>query len=225
MCRGMAGVRWSERHPAARPNLIAAAAAPTKLPPTSREVSGKVGSAATQVLSSASDLSMQRSGYGASSRPSSPLSLDRASKNLLWVRSGLSRVCRRPTEIAFCSRRSRCSFNGGRRRGSRPRASSDAHGWSEWPRQIAPPIHDANNLDFCDRAVVRIWVSFVQDEIRPHDEHARSRPDIRAARSKARILGQAVDPGTDGLHRSRRCCWIIDGNRQPDVFQITLGSG
>jgi hypothetical protein len=48
------------------------------------------------------------------------------------------------------------------------------------------------------------------------------RPNVRAARAKSRMLSQPVNPCADGTDHLRRGTRIIGGDRQPDVFQVTL---
>jgi hypothetical protein len=68
-------------------------------------------------------------------------------------------------------------------------------------------------------------MGFKEDEIRPLDEHARRRPNIRAARSKAGIIQQAVDLGANDAHHPRRCRGILGRYRQPDILKVALGGG
>jgi hypothetical protein len=61
--------------------------------------------------------------------------------------------------------------------------------------EIAPAVHNADDLDLVDRAFVSVGVRLVENEVSPLYQDARTRPYVRAAPTKSGIVNKHVRLG------------------------------
>ena len=90
------------------------------------------------------------------------------------------------------------------------------------PREIAPAIDDADNLNEIDRPSIRVGVGLVENEIRGMNQHAGGSTDISPSWAETRSVRETIDLLRDRPNDLFGRSLIVDGYRKPDFGEFIL---
>jgi len=90
----------------------------------------------------------------------------------------------------------------------------------EEPAQLPTSVHDTNDLDTLDWAVLGIGVQFVQHQVGAFHQHAGGGCDLRTAWTHAREPRQQADTALDGCIDALGSIGILQADGDIDLHQI-----